>query len=184
MKLLLLSAFILFSFHAHNSVGRKISIKPIGWQFSLSNRTIFKDSTFDSEGKLTEEVPSFGPSLKLFTIQDSSFGTFSAFLKKDSMKISQWKERHDSDSKWYFEQIAQIPQVKLLETKYFTRTIDSVIFLVQYVKYLKNESTDTVYVYHQYGRIKAFELDISYGYTDKLVGEKYRDIINKSKFAK
>jgi hypothetical protein len=184
MKLLmLLPTIILLSCLTDKNVERKIIIEPIGWQFSLTNQTTLTDSAFDSRGKLTDEIPTVGPSLRLFTIKDSSFGSFRAYVRKDILNPEDWKEWHDKDTKWYFEQLGQQPQMQLLETKYYTTTIDTVSFLVQYAKYITKGKADTAYVYHHYGRIKGIELDISFEYSDKLIGKKYMDIIDKSKFA-
>ena len=181
--LILLPTLILLSCLTDKNVERKIIIEPIGWQFPLTNQTTLKDSAFDSRGKLTDEIPTDGPSLQLFTIKDSSFGSFRAYVRKDTLKPGDWKEWHNKDTKWYFEQLGQLPQLQLLETKYYTSTCDTFSFLVQYVQYIKNGKADTVYVYHHYGRIKGMELDISFEYSDKLIGKKYMDIIDKSKFA-
>jgi hypothetical protein len=183
MKFIILLSTLIFSSCLTNKyVERKIIIEPIGWQFSLTSGTIFKDSAFDSKGRLTDEIPTDGPSLRIFTIKDSSFGSFSAYLRKDTLKFIDWKEWHDKDTKWYFEKLRQLPQFQILETKYYTSTIDSVNFLIQYDKYIKKGKADTTYVYHHYGRINGIELDISFAYTDQIIGKKYMDIINKSKF--
>lgn len=183
MRLIILfPTLILLSCLTNKNVERKIIIKPIGWQFPVTTQTTFKDSAFDSKGELTDEVPKDGPSLRLFTIKDSSFGSFSAYLRKDNLQFNDWKEWHDKDAKWYFEQLGQLPQMQVLETKYYTTTIDTVSFLVQHAKYLKIGKADTAYVYHYFGKIKGTELDISFEYNKQLIGEKYMDIVNKSKF--
>lgn len=183
MRLLnFLPVLILLSCLTNKNVERIISIKAIGWQFPLIDNTNFRDSSFDSKGILIDEIPTDGPSLRLFVIEDSSFGSFSAYARKDSSKFKDWKDWHDKDTKWYFEQLRQLPQTELLETKYYTTNIDTVGFLVQYAKYIRKDKRDTIYVYHHYGRIKGIELDISFEYNKKSIGEKYKNIINKSKF--
>ncbi len=183
MKLLKsLSILILLSCLPIKNVERKIIIKSIGWQFPLTNEINFKDSAFDSKGELVDEIPTSGPSLRLFTIKDSSFGSFSAYLRKNTLKFNDWKEWHDKDTKYYFEQLRRLPRMQVLETKYYTVTIDTVSFLVQYVKYIKNDKADTVHVYHHYGRINGIELDISFDYNKEVNGKKYIDIIKRSKF--
>jgi len=183
MRLLkFLPALILLSCSTNKNVERKITIKLIGWQFPLTNETKFKDSAFNSKGDLTDEVTADGPSLELFTIKDSSSGSFSAYLRKDTLQLNRWIEWHDQDTKWYFEQLGQLSQMQVLETKYYTTTIDTVNFLVQYIKYLKKDKADTSYVYHHYGRINGIELDISFEYNEPSIGKKYMNIVTKSKF--
>jgi len=183
MRLLkILPALILLSCLTDKNVERKIYIEAIGWQFPLTYGTNFKDSSFDSKGKIVEEIPINGPSLRLFAIKDSSFGTLSAYVRKNTLKSSDWKAWHDEDTKLYFEQLGQLPQMQILETKYYATTVDNLSFLVQYARYMRKDQLYTVYVYHHFGRIKEIELDISFEYNKKLIGDKYMNIIHNSKF--
>ncbi len=177
-----LPLLILLSCSTKNSIERKVTIKPIGWQFPLTTETIFIDSAFNSTGEVIAEIPGDGPSLKLFTIKDSLFGSFRAFLRKDTLQYKDWKIWHDKDTKWFFEQIEKLPQIQLLEKDYYVTTIDSAPFLVQYNKYVKESSADTFYLYNYFGRINDIELNINFEYNKESIGKKYMNIINRSKF--
>jgi hypothetical protein len=174
--------FILLSCLANKNVDRIVSIEVIGWRFALKPCTQFNDSSFDSKGKILQEIPTTGPSLKLFTIKDSSLGAFSAYLRKDTLKLQDWLSWHDKDIKRYFEQLKQLPDLDFLDNKYYTMNIDSVNFLVQYSKYIEKGKSDTIYSYHHYGKINDVELDISFWYNKSLTGKNFMEIIQNSKF--
>ncbi len=56
-RLAFLSALIFLSCLTNKNVERKITIKPIGWQFPLTSEIIFKDSAFNSKGEVVGEIP-------------------------------------------------------------------------------------------------------------------------------
>ena len=180
--LYLIPIFLFLSCLTTRNVNRQIYIKTIGWKFQLNNDTQFLDSSFDSKGKILEEIPSEGASLRLLAIKDSSHGAFSVYLRKDTSNLQDWKNWHDKDTKWYFEKKRQLPDFTTLEEKYYSTTIDTISFLVQYSKYIKKGGSDTTYSYHHFGRVKDIELDISFWFKKQLIGKKYLEIIQKSKF--
>jgi hypothetical protein len=103
---------------------------------------------------LTDTIPIAGPSLRIFAIKSSPSCFFGAYARKDTSNPTTWENWHDEDAKEYFEQLKQFPQTKIIETKYYKTTIDTVSFLVQYAKYFRTDKLDAVYVYHHFGRLK------------------------------
>ncbi|MFT3935925.1 MAG: hypothetical protein QM726_20010 [Chitinophagaceae bacterium] len=160
---------------------RQIFIKDIGWKFEIPENISFNDSSFNKEGLLTKEIPDDGSGLRLF-VSKTEKGSLGAFLWKDTLDAKGWKAYYDKDIEWYFNELRKVPQLTVLDTKYYSEKIDKVDFLVQQIHFIRKNKSDTGYTFHYFGRLNGKGLDYTFEYYDKQLGKSFHEILNKSSF--
>lgn len=180
--LIIIFSLLTLSCSTMTNTNRQILIKDIGWKFEVPSNISFNDSSFNKEGKLTEPIPDNGSSLRLF-VSKTEKGFLGAFIYNDTLNAKGWKDYHDKDTEWYFNEIRRLPTMTVFDTKYYPEKIDAVEFLVQQVKFIKKSTSDTGYTYHYFGRLKNKVIDISYDYYDKELGKSFHEVLKSSSFS-
>ncbi|THU40552.1 hypothetical protein FAM09_00105 [Niastella caeni] len=180
--LLIIFSILTLSCSTTTNTNRQIFIKDIGWRFKVPSNISFNDSSFNKDGTLNESIPENGSSLRLF-VSKTEKGFLGAFIWNDTLDAKGWKDYHDKDTEWYFNEIRHLPTMTVLDTKYYTEKVDNIDFLVQQVKFIKKSTSDTGYTYHYFGRLKGKGLDFSFEYYDKELGKSFHNVLTSSRFA-
>lgn len=182
--LIIIFSLLTLACSLETNMNRTIFIPVAGWRFEMPCKLYFTDSAFNKEGQLTEAIPDDGSRLKLFVSKFPDKSSFVAYLWKDTLDTKEWKDYHDKDTEWYFNQMRQLPQMIVLDTKYSNETVGDVDFLVQHVKFITKSTNDTGYTYHYFGKLNDKGLDISFEHYSKELGKFFHDILNSSTFSK
>lgn len=180
----LLPVFFLFALACAVKEQKKgeIVIQEAGWKFQVPDHFSFGDSAFDKKGRLTKKIQDHGPALKLFST-NTGWGSFAAYIWKDTLNGHEWQSYYDRDTEWYFSQLRELEDMTVLQTEYSRQKLGNTDFLVQYISYIKKNVKDTGYIYHYLGRVNKNSLDISLEYYGKQKGKLFHDIVNSSSFA-
>ena len=180
--LILVLSLLTLACSMRRTPNRKIFIPAIGWSFSVSDKISFIDSSFNNKGDLTEEIPDDGKSLRLF-VTKSEKGFLGAYIKKDTLSPQEWKDYIDEDTDLYFNQMRQLPQMVVLNTKYTSERVGNTEFRVQYVKHIMKRTNDTGHIFHYFAQLRDKSIDISFSYSDKELGKLFHEILNSSNFS-
>ena len=168
---------------------RIISLNEIGWTFGLPSGISFKDSAFNENGQIKKSSwePSFNPGkprVVLFSIEHDKNNYFNTIIYEDSSANSNWQQHNLDESRFYFSQLMTLPNHKIADTSLLIEKIDGVSFQREYFKVYSGIKNDTSYSYKFSRRYNVYDININIRYTDVEIGNKYLDILRKSKFEK
>jgi len=163
---------------------RDVFISEFGWTFQVRSDTRFRDSAFDNSGKIVKPFSQSGSAeaIDLFTIRGDSTNYISAVAIHDSLNFGNWENYHETDNKWYFEQISMVPKIRILDTVYSTDVIGGISFKKEYIKYYSEKSGKTLSEFHYFGKFRRYELAVNFHFSDTALGESYYRILRSSKF--
>jgi len=168
---------------------RIISLNEIGWSFGLPSGISFKDSAFNENGQIKKSSweTSFNPNkprVVLFSIEHGKNNFLNTIIYEDSSHNSNWQQNNLDESRFYFSQLMKLPNHKIVDTSLLVEKIDGVSFQREYFKAYTGIKDDTSYSYKFSRRYGVYDININIRYTDVEIGNKYLDILRKSKFEK
>jgi hypothetical protein len=189
--LIVISLVIIAGFKNQDFTNRMVRINNIGWTFEIPLSLKLTDSSFNEKGDISPEKfkETFGQfSFEVFTINNFLKGSFDVYLWNNDKDSIQWSEYHKTAATNYFQNFAEIPNYKLLDSIYSEEIINQKKFKREYVKYYNSKDKDTINLFHYYSicnnkkeKINV-ELDISFAFADSSYGKKYFDLLNSSQF--
>lgn len=168
---------------------RIISLHEVGWTFGLPSGISFKDSAFNENWQIKKSSweTSFTPDkprVVIFSIEQDKNNYFNTIMYEDSSDNSNWQQHNLDESRFYFSQLINLPNYKIVDTSLLVEKIDGVSFQREYFKVYTVSKNDTSYSYKFSRRYNVYDININILYTDIEIGNKYLDILRKSKFEK
>jgi len=167
---------------------RIISLNEIGWSFELPSDVFFKDSAFNPNGQINKsswKTSSFMPDkprVELFWIESDRNNYFNTIVYIDSSDNLNWVKKTIDDSRFYFSQLENLSNYKIIDTSLSIEKIDEASFQKEYLKVYNKIKSDTTYSYKFSRKYNNYGININIRFTDVKFGSKYLSICRKSKF--
>lgn len=163
---------------------RTITLTDLGWSFRIPADIVFKDSSFDGNGKLTgnyQKVLALDI-LTVFTLAEDDSNWLTSSIVRDTLDYKSWSDFHAQDNKLYFKEIANMKRFLVIDTVYTEEVIGGFNFKKEYIKCYSETKNDTIWSYHYDAKFQSYNLSVDLSFTKKKVGEKLLNIFNSSKF--
>ena len=164
---------------------RVVKIEDVGWTFILPEDIQFRDSAFDTNGEIKNVKwdSSFKePRIILFNIRPKPDNYFNCFIYRRTSSSVTWQDAHKASSRSYFRSLVNLSSLVILDTAISQQKIDGVGFYKEYLRGYNSATRDTIYSYQFSRQYQKYDIDINIGFIDSLLGERYLQILEKSKF--
>lgn len=185
--MIILSVLVLF-IGCRSEKTKAIHFPQLGWTLPVPSDIHFKDSVFDQNGNIKDSAweavytNDKRNRALLFTIRADGANSFNAVVYQDSTDISEWEKETILNSRiGYFDIIASVPEIKIIDSSLSVEKLDNVEFMKEYITY-KRKRNDVVYSYQFSRRYKNYAIYINVRYTDKKLGKRYMKMVENSEF--